>query len=50
MIRMAEHQEKLRKELAAEEEEQTKKITSDDLHEGFESHVCVNYDPLRLMC
>ncbi|GJE88379.1 hsp90 co-chaperone Cdc37 [Phanerochaete sordida] len=32
------HQEKLRKELAQEEAEQKKKITSDDIHEGFESH------------
>lgn len=33
------HQEKLRKELAQEEAEQKKKITSDDIHEGWESHV-----------
>ncbi|KIP04683.1 hypothetical protein PHLGIDRAFT_75531 [Phlebiopsis gigantea 11061_1 CR5-6] len=32
------HQEKLRKDLAEEEAEQKKKITSDDIHEGFESH------------
>ena len=33
------HQDKLRKDLAQEEAEQKKKITSDDIHEGFESHV-----------
>lgn len=33
------HQEKLREDLAREEAEQKKKITSDDIHEGFESKV-----------
>ncbi|KAH9939808.1 Cdc37 N terminal kinase binding-domain-containing protein [Amylocystis lapponica] len=36
--RMAEHQQKLRDELALLEEEQKKKITSDDIHDGFDSH------------
>lgn len=36
---MKEHQEKLKKELEQEEAEQKKKITSDDIHEGFESKV-----------
>lgn len=36
---LGQHQEKLRKELAEEEAEQKKKITSDDIHEGWESHV-----------
>lgn len=33
------HQEKLKQELVQEEAEQKKKITSDDIHEGWESHV-----------
>lgn len=37
--RMGEHQAKLRKDLAHEEEEAHKKITSEDIHEGFDSHV-----------
>ena len=36
---MGEHQERLRKDLETEEAEMHKKITSDDIHEGFESHV-----------
>jgi cell division cycle protein 37 len=44
-VELAQHQEKLRKELASEEAEQNKKITSDDIHEGFESHV----SPLLLL-
>lgn len=36
---LGQHQEKLRKELTEEEVEQKKKITSDDIHEGWESHV-----------
>lgn len=36
---LAEHQTKMRKDLATEEAEQKKKITSDDIHEGFDSHV-----------
>lgn len=39
LVRMDEHQAKMRKDLADEEEEQHKKITMEDLHEGFESHV-----------
>ncbi|KAL1950722.1 hypothetical protein VTO73DRAFT_5846 [Trametes versicolor] len=38
LVRMDEHQAKMRKDLADEEEEQHKKITMEDLHEGFESH------------
>ena len=37
--KLEEHQKTLKKELADEEAEQKKKITSDDIHEGFESHV-----------
>lgn len=36
---MDEHQAKLKHELEVEEAEQHKKITSEDLHDGFESHV-----------
>ncbi|KAI0755236.1 hypothetical protein C8Q80DRAFT_1143839 [Daedaleopsis nitida] len=36
--KMLEHQTKLRKDLAHEEEEAHKKITSEDIHEGFDSH------------
>ncbi len=39
LVRIDEHQEKMRKELAAEEEEMKKKITSEDIHEGFDSKV-----------
>ncbi|PSS37516.1 hypothetical protein PHLCEN_2v630 [Hermanssonia centrifuga] len=35
---IGEHQEKLTKELEQEEAEQKRKITSDDIHEGFDSH------------
>ncbi|KAI0373740.1 hypothetical protein BV20DRAFT_988787 [Pilatotrama ljubarskyi] len=38
LVKLDEHQEKLRKDLQHEEEEQHKKITMEDLHEGFESH------------
>ncbi|KAI0786879.1 Cdc37 N terminal kinase binding-domain-containing protein [Abortiporus biennis] len=38
VVALAEHTESLRKDLAKEEEEQKKKITSDDIHEGFDSH------------
>ncbi len=38
---IGEHQEKLTKELEQEEAEQKKKITSDDIHEGFDSHVSI---------
>ena len=40
------HQEKLKKDLAHEEAEAKKKITSEDIHEGFDSHV--RGDSLRL--
>ena len=40
LVRIDQHQEKLRKEMQREEEELHKKITSEDIHEGFESHVC----------
>ncbi|KAF7795325.1 hypothetical protein EIP86_006482 [Pleurotus ostreatoroseus] len=36
--RMAAHQDKLRTEIEAEEAEQHRKITSDDIHDGFDSH------------
>ena len=36
---LGEHQGKLKKELEQLEEEGKKKITSDDIHEGFDSHV-----------
>jgi cell division cycle protein 37 len=41
------HQEKLKKDLEQEEAEQKKKITSDDIHEGFESKV-KSLDPRQL--
>lgn len=37
-VKMSEHQEQLRQELAKLEEEAKGKITSDDLHDGFDSH------------
>jgi hypothetical protein len=37
LTKLEEHQENIKVELEAEEKEQTKKITSDDLHEGFDS-------------
>lgn len=39
IVLMAEHQDKLRKDLETEIVEQKKKITSDDVHDGFDSHV-----------
>ena len=42
---LGEHQEKLKKELKQLEEEGKKKITSDDIHEGFESHVSMQLSP-----
>lgn len=42
---MAEHQAKLKADLEAEEAEQHKKITSDDIHEGWESHVRIPTPP-----
>ncbi|KAI0771189.1 Cdc37 N terminal kinase binding-domain-containing protein [Trametes elegans] len=44
LVGLDEHQEKLRKELQQEEEEQHKKITMEDLHEGFESHGAIHDD------
>lgn len=38
--KLEEHTESLKKELATEEAEQKKHITSEDIHEGFESKVC----------
>ncbi|RPD62743.1 hypothetical protein L226DRAFT_482105 [Lentinus tigrinus ALCF2SS1-7] len=38
LVKIDQHQEKLRKDLQHEEEELHKKITSEDIHEGFESH------------
>ncbi|KAF8508208.1 Cdc37 N terminal kinase binding-domain-containing protein [Gautieria morchelliformis] len=37
LTKLGEHQENIKVELEAEEKEQTRKITSDDLHEGFDS-------------
>lgn len=42
VAKIGEHQKKLRTELDTEEEEQKKKITMDDLHEGFDSHVSIS--------
>lgn len=39
VVMIEEHQAKMRAELEKEEAEQKKKITSDDIHEGWESHV-----------
>lgn len=39
LVKMDEHQANLKKELKKEEDEQHKKITSEDIHEGFDSHV-----------
>lgn len=39
VVSLGEHQQKLKDELEKEEAEQKKKITSDDIHEGWESHV-----------
>ena len=46
---LGEHTEKLGKDLAAEEKEQKKHITSEDMHDGFDSKVspCVNYIPKK---
>ncbi|KAI0328891.1 hypothetical protein GY45DRAFT_1325750 [Cubamyces sp. BRFM 1775] len=38
LVKMDEHQAKLRKELEQEEEEQHKRITMEDIHDGFDSH------------
>lgn len=39
---LGQHQEKLKKDLEIEEAEQKKKITSEDIHEGWESHVSLS--------
>lgn len=46
--KMNEHQEKLKKELKNEEEEAHKKITSEDIREGFDSHVRI-FHSLQLL-
>ncbi|KAH9851527.1 Cdc37 N terminal kinase binding-domain-containing protein [Lenzites betulinus] len=38
LVGLDEHQTKMRKELEAEEEEQHKKITMEDIHDGFDNH------------
>ena len=45
-LKLMHDQEKLKKDLAHEEAEAKKKITSEDIHEGFDSHV--RGDSLRL--
>lgn len=47
---LGEHNEQLRKDLETEEKEQKKHITSEDIHDGFDSKVgfpcnCLSYDP-----
>lgn len=39
VTKLGDHQEKIEIELATEEAEQMKKITSEDIHEGFDSKV-----------
>jgi cell division cycle protein 37 len=39
LVQLAEHTEKLKKELVEEEKEQKKHITSEDMHDGFDSRV-----------
>ena len=39
VVQIAEHQEKIKEDIESEEAEQKKKITSEDIHDGFESHV-----------
>ena len=39
LVQLAEHTEKLKKDLEAEEKEQKKHITSEDMHDGFDSKV-----------
>jgi hypothetical protein len=39
LVQLGEHTEKLRKDLAVEEKEQKKHITSEDMHDGFDSKV-----------
>lgn len=41
VAKLGEQQEKLKKELVEEESEKSKKITSEDIHEGWDSHVCL---------
>ena len=40
IVKLGEQQEKLKKDLEREEDEKSKKITSESIHDGFESHVC----------
>lgn len=47
IVKLGEHQERLRKDLEKEEEEKAKKITSESMHEGFESHVSLSSEPLK---
>lgn len=39
VVKLGEQQEKLKKELDSEKSEKSKKITSEDIHEGWDSHV-----------
>lgn len=39
VVQLGEHTDKLKKDLAEEEKEQKKHITSEDIHEGFDSKV-----------
>ena len=50
LVRIDEHQEKLRKELEKEEAELHKKITSEDIHEGFDSKVSTTPEALFHLC
>ena len=50
LVRIDEHQVKLRKELEKEEAELHKKITSEDIHEGFDSKVSVASEALFHLC
>ena len=45
--KLAEHQAKFKEDLATEEKERNKKITSEDLHEGWDSKVCYSI-PLNM--
>jgi cell division cycle protein 37 len=48
LAQLAEHTEKSIKELEAEEKEQKKHITSEDIHEGFDSKVMHAYYPYSM--
>lgn len=45
VVQIAEHQEKIKEDIESEEAEQKKKITSEDIHDGFESHVSFFFRP-----